>query len=93
MREHALRVAETRPSDTNRWSARLRIPLATGAVGVAVLLGWWAVRMPQPAAQSSAGVASTQRVEQLLTTIEKELELTEVISSPDYATDILLTQN
>jgi hypothetical protein len=37
--------------------------------------------------------SSTQRVAELLTTIEQQLEFAAAVSSPDSPTDILLTQN
>lgn len=92
MRERALREAQSRPS-ARRFPAMRRIQWAAASVCVAAAALWWLGRGPELTTPTASPTDSTQRVEQLLTSIEQELDLNAAISSPDFPTDILLTQN
>ncbi len=78
------------------WARRvpaLRWQWAAASVCVAAAALWWIARGPElePPAPRTADTA--QRVEEVLTAIEQELDLTAAISSPNFPTDILLTRN
>jgi hypothetical protein len=69
------------------------VALGTAAVCAIAAALWWTVRMPESTPRLAGEVASAQRVEELLANIERQMELNDAITSPDYPTDILLTQN
>ncbi len=83
MRLRAERAAHARPKEPR---AGWRIPIAATAVCVA-FCGLWSLREWE-----SSRTASTQRVEQLLASIEEQIELTADFTPPKFPTDTLLTQ-
>ncbi len=92
MRQRAINQAGDR-----RFSARSATGLpwlagASAAICVATVALWWSGRVPVSTPANTLEVASAQRVEQLLTSIEQHFEFDEVISSSSYPTDALLTQ-
>lgn len=93
MRERALHAATARRASSKRSPGMLRVQWAAATVGVAATALWWISRLPESTPPNASGAASAQRMEQLLTLIEQELELSAAISAPVYPTDLLLTQN
>jgi hypothetical protein len=93
MREHALRAADARRPAAHGVSGMLRVSIAAVAVCAIAAAFWWAVRLPESTPRPGREVASAQRLEELLANIERQLELNDAITSPEYPTDILLTQN
>jgi hypothetical protein len=96
MRDRAVKAKDGRQFPSRHVASRW---LLWGApvVGCAVaLLLWVSGRLTPPVPESSpAGepqVASAEHVEQLLNSIERQMEVGEPDASPAYATDALLTQ-
>jgi hypothetical protein len=85
MRSQAERAAGAR-----RPAARLRFATA-GACLALLALAWGARLLWTPPVKKQT--ASAQRVEQLLTAIEQQLELSADLAPREFPTDVLLTQN
>ena len=82
----------SRPEIVGRW-----LVWGVPTIGcAAALFLWMSGRLTTPAPEVSPTqtpqVASTEHVEQLLNSIERQMEAGEVAASPVYATDALLTQ-
>ncbi len=92
MRERALRPA--RAASPARGERIVWLRAAAFAVVLMVAAGlWWrgAGRDSEPAI-TTAESATAPQVEQLLDSIEEQIELNETLTFPTYPTDLLLTQ-
>jgi type VI protein secretion system component VasF len=90
MRERVMREANRRPATERRLAVPwIRWAVAAGCVITTAVwwIGW------QPASRQADGADSLQRLEQLLTAIEQQVEFHAPTSSPDYPTDLLLTSH
>lgn len=93
MREHALLQAEDRRSSTGRLSLVQRVAWGAVAACVIAMAMWWIGRLPEPALPKPNQVDSRERVDELITAIERHLELKDSLSALDYPSDVLLAEN
>lgn len=91
MRDRALREADRGPAAKRVPAWRWQWAAASVCLAAAAL--WWVVRRPESLSPTPRTADAAQRVEEVLTAIEQDLDLNAAISSPDFPTDILLTQN
>ena len=96
MRERATKATDGRQSSRREASTRWLLWTAPAIGCAAAVLLWVSGRLTLPSPVSSPAqtpqVASTEHVEQLLNSIERQMEAGEVETVPVYATDALLTQ-
>jgi ferric-dicitrate binding protein FerR (iron transport regulator) len=93
MRERALRQADDRRSSTRRLSLVQRVVWGAVAVCLMAMAAWWFGRLPEPALPKPNQVDPTTRVDELITAIERHLELKGSLSVLEYPSDILLAEN
>lgn len=92
MRQRAMSEAGDGTSSARSVTGFLWLAGAPAAVLMAVAVLWWTGREPAPPPAKIVRVNSTQRVEQLLTSIEQQFEFNDAISSAVFPTDALLTR-
>jgi hypothetical protein len=93
VRERALRQADDRRPHTRRLSVVRRIAWGgAAACGVAIAM-WWIGQLPERALPKPHQRDSRERVDELITAIERHVELQDSLSALDYPSDILLAEN
>src|SRR5688500_7406200 len=90
MRDRAIRGTHVRRLSPNRWAGFRWLGWAAATACMAATATWWIGRAPEPAPSDPSREESIQRVDELLTTVEQQVDLNAAIFSPDYPTDVLL---
>ncbi len=96
LRSRALKATDGQPSRRRNIAGRWLLWGAAAMGAAAAVLLWMSGRLtppvPVPSPASTPQLAATGQVEQLLNSIERQMEKGEAETSPVYATDALLTQ-
>jgi hypothetical protein len=92
MRAHAQRDASAGLPGPKRPRTAPWVGWVVAGASLAIIGVWWVDR-PAPIPPRTHPVASAQRVERLLASIEQQLVLNAALAPAEFLTDVLLTQN